>query len=118
MLFRSKTWLRGARGKAIKVISHLLKALPEDNNYRVLFIRRDMSEILASQAKMLQRRGETSQTSDDRMLELFETDLWKADYLLKKNARFELLKLDYKAVLEEPLRQAELMAKKLSHQAV
>ena len=41
-----KTWIKAARGRAIKVISHLLKDLPPDNNYQVLFIRREMDEIL------------------------------------------------------------------------
>src|SRR6185295_15833711 len=35
-----KTWVRESRGKAIKVISFLLKSLPPDNNYKVLFMHR------------------------------------------------------------------------------
>src|SRR5512136_2813877 len=53
-----RAWLNAARGKGIKVISYLLKSLPADLNYKVLFIRRDLDEILASQKKMLARRGE------------------------------------------------------------
>src|SRR5688572_29274329 len=34
----NRTWLRDARGKAIKIISFLLKDLPPDNNYKVLFM--------------------------------------------------------------------------------
>ncbi|MDP6673752.1 MAG: hypothetical protein QGH93_02705, partial [Gammaproteobacteria bacterium] len=32
-----KSWLRESRGKAIKVISHLLRELPNDNYYFVIF---------------------------------------------------------------------------------
>ena len=46
-------WVAEARGKAVKVISALLKHLPADEQYRVIFIRRNIDEILASQRKML-----------------------------------------------------------------
>ena len=104
---KDKTWLRAARGKAIKVISHLLKDLPPDNNYRVIFIRREMSEILASQAKMLERRGEASATDDGRMSELFEADLWRAHYQLKRGGHFDWIELHYGDFHADPAAQAE-----------
>jgi len=52
-------WLVDVRGRAIKIVSHYLRYLPDTNNYRVIFVHRDLAEILASQAKMLERRGET-----------------------------------------------------------
>ncbi len=60
----NREWLRDARGKAIKIISFLLKDLPPDNNYKVLFMERDLGEVLASQQKMLDHRGEDSATED------------------------------------------------------
>ena len=102
-----RAWLREAKGKAIKVISYLLKELPADYNYRVLFIRRDMKEVLASQRKMLERRGETSTTGDEQMAELFENDLWRAGYLLKRAPHFQALELNYRDVLEQPKAAAE-----------
>lgn len=100
------SWLLGARGKAIKVISYLLKELPPTHNYKVVFMRRDLREVLASQAKMLQRRGEAHDTDDQRMMELFENDLWRVGYLLKHNPQFDTLEIDYRAVLEDPAGQA------------
>lgn len=99
-------WLHGARGKAIKIISYLLKELPDDHNYKVLFMRRDLREVLASQAKMLERRGETNESDDERMVELYENDLWKANYLLKNNSHFDALMIGYRDVLDDPLEQA------------
>lgn len=100
------TWLDSARGKAIKIISYLLKELPDDHNYKVVFMRRDLSEVLASQAKMLERRGESNETEDDRMIELYENDLWKANYLLKNNSRFQTLMVAYRDVLDNPEKEA------------
>lgn len=100
------SWLADAKGRAIKIISYLLKELPADHNYKVLFMRRDLSEVLASQQKMLHRRGETSETEDERMVELYENDLWKANYLLKHQPQFDYLDVHYRQVLEEPLQAA------------
>ena len=63
-------WLAGARGKAIKIISYLLRSLPPQFNYRVVFVRRDLDEVLASQSKMMARRGETDQIPPAKMREL------------------------------------------------
>ena len=104
-----KSWLRDTRGKGIKIISNLLRSLPGDNNYQVLLIRRDLDEILASQSKMLDRRSEASQTEDERMKELFEGDVWRARYLLKRQPQFDWMELHYRDVLADPESQARKM---------
>ena len=105
----SKRWLADARGKGIKVISYLLKDLPLNHNYKVLFVLRDLTEVLASQSKMLDRREEESTTSDERMLELFKDHLWKARYLVKHRPQFEVIELHYKDVVDDPSGQAALI---------
>ena len=40
-----------ARGKVVKVISYLLEFLPADLNYDIIFMERDIHEVLASQKK-------------------------------------------------------------------
>jgi hypothetical protein len=105
-----KGWLAGARGRGIKVISFLLKSLPRQFNYRVVFIRREMEEVLASQRKMLARRGETEDTPPERMRALFEDDLWRASYRLRHRPEFETIEVHYSAVLARPLDEARRMA--------
>ena len=101
-----KSWLRNARGKVIKIISYLLKELPRKNNYKVLFMHRNLHEILASQAKMLTRRGETSETSDEHLLELYEDHLWKANYLIEHANHIRAINLQHRDVLAEPVEQS------------
>jgi hypothetical protein len=101
-----RRWLRMARGQAIKVITHLLRELPASNNYKVLLMHRKLEEIVASQNKMLDRRGEAAGTDDDRAVELLERDLWRARYLLRHRACFESLDINYRDVLEQPEQQA------------
>lgn len=101
-----RSWLRDARGKAVKIISFLLKDLPETNNYRVIFMKRALPEVLASQKKMLERRNEENDTSDERMLELWENHLWRVRYLLKHASHFETIDVSYADVIGDPLREA------------
>jgi len=108
-----KAWLRDAKGKGLKIISYLLKRLPSDRNYKVIFLRRNPQEILKSQAKMLARRGEVSETSDERMLELMKKDLDDARFFLKR-PHFEVLDLPYREALEHPRDLAKRIAEFLA----
>lgn len=100
------TWLSGARGKAVKVISFLLKDLPASNRYKVIFMRRPLSEVLASQRKMLERRGEGDTTSDEQMFELWQGHLARVERLLEASPHFEYLDLHYADVVQDPRAQA------------
>ena len=73
-------------------------------------MRREISEVLASQAKMLDRRGEEQSTDDDSMREFFETDLWKANYHIKRAPHIEALDVHYRQVLEDPVPHARRIA--------
>ena len=97
-----KAWLRASRGRAVKVISFLLKDLPPNLNYKVILMRRDLSEVLASQRKMLDRRGETDETTDERMVDLWQDQLWRVNYLLRHAPQFEWVELDYREALRNP----------------
>ena len=79
----NRAWLGEARGKAIKVVSPLLKDLPADKNYKVLFVRRDLREVLASQKKMMDRRGEDHDQPDELMEEMFSKHLATLDAMLQ-----------------------------------
>ncbi len=106
---RDKSWLRRSRGRVVKVISYLLKDLPPDNNYRVIFLRRDLREVLASQSKMLERRAEESGASDEQMIEIYESHLWRVEYLFRHAAHLERLDVRYADVVADPRREAERM---------
>lgn len=101
-----RSWVREVRGKAVKIISFLLKDLPETNNYKVIFMKRALPEVLASQKKMLERRNEVDESGDGRMLELWENHLWRVKYLLKHADQFETLEVAYSDVIGDPLREA------------
>jgi hypothetical protein len=103
-------WLQNVRGEALKVISHLLSALPDGNFYQVIFMQRDLEEVLASQNKMLARRNEPNPVSDERARSLFERHLASTHQLLAERPNFCGLDVAYRDVLAEPERVAHAVA--------
>lgn len=104
-----RSWVAESRGKGIKVVSSLLQYLPRDLNYQILFMRRNLLEVIASQSKMLERRGETSETEDERMIELYESHLRRIKAMLRHGPHLAALDIHYTSVLESPRREAERM---------
>ena len=99
-------WLPEARGKVVKVISALLKHLPADYEYRIIFMRRNMPEILASQRKMLIRRGENADDMDDaKMAALFEKHLQSTIQWVENQPNISLLYVHYRDMLSDPVPQ-------------
>jgi hypothetical protein len=62
------SWIVEARGKAVKIVSPLLVHLPDLCNYRVVFMQRDLREIVASQNRMLDARAEPRGALSDEAL--------------------------------------------------
>ena len=99
-------WLAGARGRAVKVISFLLTYLPETYDYQVIFMRRDLGEIVASQNKMLDARGEVRGAADERMRANYAQHLEQVERFLARRSCFATLMLNYADVLAAPREQA------------
>ncbi|MDX1414353.1 MAG: sulfotransferase [Candidatus Promineifilaceae bacterium] len=101
------SWLPDAHGKAVKVISALLKYLPADYEYKIIYIRRNMAEILASQRKMLVRRGEDPDKIDDaQMAALFAKHVAQVEEWLKEQSNMSVLYVHYSDILSNPQAQA------------
>lgn len=102
-----REWLPGARGKAVKMISALLKHLPSDYRYRVIFMHRHMNEILASQRQMLVRRGEdTERIDDEEMARLFARHVSQIESWLAGQPAMDVLYVHYSDVLADPAANA------------
>ena len=104
------SWLKEARGKVIKIVSSLLNHLPESNTYKVVFMRRNLHEVLASQTKMLDRRDEDSHTEDQALLEMYAAHLGKVEFQLRFRPNFEAFYLDFADVVEDPAAEAARLA--------
>jgi hypothetical protein len=96
-------WIADARGKGVKVISALLEHLPTEYTYRVIFMHRRIDEVLASQRKMLARRGEpVDAVPDEQIAALFAKHVAKVQEWLRSRPNFALLDVDYNAMLKDP----------------
>lgn len=96
-------WIREGRGRAVKVISSLLEQLPADNNYRVVFMNRDLDEVLDSQRKMLARRGDAAGTEREPALKTaYELHLRRIRHLLRTRPCFTMLEVAYADVIADP----------------
>lgn len=104
---KDKGWLGEARGKAVKVISFLLPHLPPEHRYRVIFMNRDLDEVVASQNKMLLRRDEELSQDDGEMKRLFSGHLKRVRTWLSRQRHVEVLEVHYSQVVASPLQQAE-----------
>lgn len=97
-----KFWLKDAPGKAVKVISALLNTLPQSYRYKVIFMNRNLEEVIASQNKMRARRGDHSESADEEMALLFRKHLEKVKSWVARQPNFELIDVDHRGVLENP----------------
>jgi hypothetical protein len=97
-----KSWVRDARGKVLKVISHLLGDLPDDNFYLVILMRRDFDEVIASQNKMLTHRQEANPIEDSAAKEAYIRHLVDVRFMVRKRDNFEMIEMQYTQALEAP----------------
>lgn len=100
------SWLPEARGKVVKMISALLVHLPRGHSYKVIFMRRRMEEILASQQEMLRRRGKPADPSGDaRMAALYEKHLQQTQEWMSREPNLDVVFVDYNALMTDPAAQ-------------
>jgi hypothetical protein len=96
-------WLRGAPGHAVKVIHHLLDALPADYDYRVILMRRPWPAVVASQNRMLERLGKAVTGPDDARLAAILSAQWEESRsLLEAGPHFRWMVVDYPDLVREP----------------
>jgi hypothetical protein len=105
-LARDASWLALASGQAIKIISSLLPYLPPDLSYKIIFMRREMPEILASQQQMLARAGQAQDAVTDAVMAAkFSMHLRKIGKFLEQRG-LAVLDVQYAEVLAAAAPQA------------
>jgi hypothetical protein len=101
------SFLDETHGKAFKMVSMLLRDLPPNKHYNIIFMRRDMAEVLASQNIMLERRGKDPSTDDQEMAQRFAIHLDDITAWLNAQPHIDVLYVHYSDVLHRPLASAE-----------
>ena len=103
-LKQDASWVPGAAGKVVKVVHVHVRNLPlEGVRYRLLLMKRDLREVLKSQRKMLERRGQPGGAlSEERTAQLYAQQLADLEAWLGTQPAFEWMPVDYGALVEDP----------------
>lgn len=101
-------WLDDARGKVVKMVSTLLVDLPPRQTYRVVFMRRRLEEILASQRRMLLRNAKPwSEADDARMTGLYQAHVRQIEAWIARQRHLSALYVSYNELLASPREHAD-----------
>jgi len=101
-----------AEGKAVKVISSLLLALPSGHHYRVLFMTRPLEEVVASQAAMIANLGTRGASLPaSAMIAALQSHRSQVLAWLGTRPDIPVMQLDYHALLDDPTAHATHIAR-------
>lgn len=96
-------WLPDAVGKVVKIVTGLIIYLPSDYKYKIIFMKRDLDEVLSSQKKMLGRLGkEDDNIPDDKMAKVYEEHLKQVKGWLVRQPNIEVLYVNYNTMVADP----------------
>ena len=97
------SWMKAARGRAVKIIYRLLHHLPGDVEYRIVFLERDLVEVFESQQDMLRSMNHPAAFQDrERILSALAAELAEAKQWLSHRANMRILALPYADVIANP----------------
>jgi hypothetical protein len=100
---KDSTWLSQARGRVVKMVYRLLYDLPPGYEYRVIFMRRKLEEVIKSQEVMLERKGKAGgDMSDEKLIGIFRDEIAKCDAWVRKQPHFSMLYVDYNEMVKQP----------------
>ena len=104
----------------MKIISFLLTWLPESYEYRVLFMERNLDEVVASQDAMLGRQRDRAQEDvgldAEGTIRIYSEHLTQVSRFLAKRSCFTTLRMSYDRVLAQPQDAATRVAEFLGGQ--
>ena len=103
---KKKTWLSEAEGKVAKVVSHLLMHLPSNYHYKVIFMTREIQDVVISQQKMLAKKGIANEKNYPLQVEKnFLDNLKKVKIWDEKNYNVALHYVNYVDIVDNPIEQ-------------
>ena len=108
-LKEDSSWLEDCVGKVFKMVSALLYHLPADNKYKVIFMKRNIVEMLASQSAMLQRLGQEDDLSDSELEKKFKEHLRKTQLWLQRQPNIEVVYVNHGETVQNPDAAAKLV---------
>jgi hypothetical protein len=113
---QDSSWLPGTRGKAFKIVSQLLYDLPEGETYRIIFMQRDLDEVLLSQEKMLERLARRTAPREE-LKRSYTLHLQRLRDWLPRQRRMQVLFVRYNELVRDPEQEARRVSEFLDGRA-
>ncbi len=105
------SWLDDCHGKVFKMVSALLYYLPNNKEYKIVFMKRKMDEMLASQNTMLRRQGlGDAAVGDEEIAKKLAKHLLKVKTWLAQQSNFNVIYINYNSVIENAPANAKTVA--------
>ena len=101
------SWLEQAQGKSVKIIYRLLYYLPDNYRYKVIFLERDIHEVIESQRKMLNRLGKEHLVSDSKLHSIFNKEIEDFKKWVSVQENFDILYIRYNEIVHDPQSHSE-----------
>ncbi|MCH7784741.1 MAG: alkaline phosphatase family protein [Bacteroidetes bacterium] len=98
-IHKDNSWLDQAKDKSVKIVAPLLKHLDFKYRYKIIFMKRNLDEIIKSQQKMIGKNPDIFPVS---LYNAFRKQLESIEIWKNKEPGVELIYIDYKDVLDHP----------------
>jgi predicted AlkP superfamily phosphohydrolase/phosphomutase/tetratricopeptide (TPR) repeat protein len=107
-LRKDQSWVPQARGKVVKLVAQLLPSLPANEHYQIIFMERDVDEVIASQNAMLERLGRRG--NPGQLGETYMAQLRRVGEHLARRSEFRVVPVNYAELLSDPVSGVERIA--------
>ena len=110
-LAKDTSWLQQARGKVVKIVAQLLPHLPSKEHYHIIFMERDLAEVVASQKTMLARQNRRGAELDEQKLrDTYTLQLNRVHTQLARRPEVRMLRVNYSNLVADPITQVSTLA--------
>lgn len=115
-LEKDNSWMHEAENKAVKIIAQLLFFLPSQYEYQIVFMEREIKEVMASQEKMLKNLGreDALDVDADKLANMFSQQIVKVKQWLSEQSNIRTLFVPFSGLFENPDEQMNRIGKFLN----
>ena len=97
---KTTDWVADAAGKGVKVIAYHLQYLPSGFDYRVVFMRRRIAEVLASSGELQMLRTDSPLSEPDKVM-AYKTEYALYEAWLLRQTHMRAVFVSYNDLLED-----------------
>jgi predicted AlkP superfamily phosphohydrolase/phosphomutase/tetratricopeptide (TPR) repeat protein len=95
-LANNATWMPEAEGKAVKIIAQLLPYLPAKHRYKIIYMQREISEVLISQQLMLGKtREQAIKNYPFKLAQTYFGQLERVEQWIDDQPNVDILRVNY-----------------------